>query len=46
MAISKKLKDLAFQESGEFRNNGNITFFPGPYRAPIGFFHVWEKNPG
>jgi len=46
MAISKRLKNPVHQKSGELGENGAITFFPGLYRARIGFFHVGEKNQG
>ena len=45
-AISKRPKNPVHQKSGEFRKNGAITFFPGPYRPRTGFFHTGEKNPG
>jgi hypothetical protein len=46
MAIRKRMKIPVYPKSGEFRNKGNITFFPGPYRPRTGFLNVGEKNPG
>jgi hypothetical protein len=46
MAISKRPKNPVHQKAGEFRENGTITFFPGPYRPRIGFLYAGEKNPG
>jgi hypothetical protein len=35
MAILKSPKIPVYRKSGEFGENGTITFFQGPYRAPI-----------
>jgi len=42
----KKPENPVHQKSGELGENGAITFFPGPHRAPNGFLHAGEKNPG
>jgi hypothetical protein len=44
--ILKRPKNPVYPKSGELGENRTITFFPGPYRAPIGFFYVGEKNQG